>query len=94
MSSPTNIVVGVSASGTVKAAAYGQSEANASDLGFIKGGVNIEHEETSYAIRIDQSLAPIDKITTEENLKIKFPFRKPLWKISPLFWVQALYLPK
>ena len=72
MSSPTNIVVGVSASGTVKAAAYGQCEANASDLGFIKGGVSIEHEETSYALRVDQSLAPVDKITTEESLKIKF----------------------
>lgn len=72
MSSSTNIVVGVSASGTVKAAAYGQNESAASDLGFIKGGVSIEHEETSYPVMVDQSLAPVDKVTTEENLKIKF----------------------
>ena len=72
MSSSTNIVVGVSASGTVKAADYGAQESAATDLGFIKGGVSIEHEETSYDIKVDQVLAPIDKVTTDESLKIKF----------------------
>lgn len=72
MSSTTNIVVGVSATGAVKAAPYGEAEANAVDLGFIKGGIAIEHEETSYDIMVDQVLAPIDKVTTEERLKIKF----------------------
>ncbi len=72
MSSSTNIVVGVSASGTVKAGDYGAQESAATDLGFIKGGVSIEHEETSYDIKVDQVLAPIDKVTTDESLKIKF----------------------
>lgn len=72
MSSTTNIVVGVSASGTVKAGEYGAAESAARDLGFIKGGVSIEHEETAYDVKVDQVLAPIEKVTTEENLKIKF----------------------
>ena len=72
MSSTTNIVVGVSANGTVKAGEYGAAESAARDLGFIKGGVSIEHEETAYDVKVDQVLAPIEKVTTEESLKIKF----------------------
>lgn len=72
MSTSTNIVVGLAAAGTLKAAEYGQTEAQAADLGFIKGGINIEHEETSYEIKVDQVLGAVDKITTDEALKIKF----------------------
>lgn len=72
MSTPTNIVVGVASTGTLKAAAYGDAESLASDLGFIKGGITIEHEESSYDIKVDQVLSPVNKVTTEENLKIKF----------------------
>jgi len=72
MSSTTNIVVGLAATGTLKAAAYGAAESTAADLGFIKGGITIEHEETSYDIKVDQVLGTVDKITTDEGLKIKF----------------------
>ena len=72
MSTPTNIVVGISAEGSLKIAPYGTSESSATDLGFIKGGITIEHEESSYDIQVDQILAPIAKITTQEGLKIKF----------------------
>lgn len=72
MSTPTNIVVGVASTGTLKAAAYGNGETSAADLGFIKGGITIEHEESSYDIKVDQVLCPINKVTTEESLKIKF----------------------
>ena len=70
--STTNIVVGLAATGTLKAAAYGENETQAVDLGFIKGGINIEHEENSYEIKVDQVLGAIDKVTTDEALKIKF----------------------
>jgi hypothetical protein len=72
MSTPTNIIVGLNAQSTLKAGAYGTTEANATDLGFIKGGITIEHEESSYEVKVDQCLGIIDKITTAENLKIKF----------------------
>ena len=71
MSSPTNIVVGLAAEGTLKIATYGTAESGATDLGFIEGGITIEHEETSYDIKVDQVLASIAKVTTEESLKIK-----------------------
>ena len=72
MSSPSNIVVGLAAEGTLKIASYGTAESGATDLGFIKGGITIEHEETSYDIKVDQVLASIAKVTTEEALKVKF----------------------
>lgn len=72
MSTPTNIIVGLNAQSTLKAGDYGASEANSTDLGFIKGGITIEHEESSYEVKVDQCLGIIDKITTAENLKIKF----------------------
>ncbi|MDR0953641.1 MAG: hypothetical protein LBM71_05665 [Elusimicrobiota bacterium] len=70
--SSTNIVVGVAGTGALKAAAYGEPESNGRDLGFIKGGISIEHEESSYEIKVDQFLGAIDKITTDEAMKIKF----------------------
>ncbi|MBQ4493436.1 MAG: hypothetical protein II972_02395 [Elusimicrobiaceae bacterium] len=72
MSTPTNIIVGLNAQSTLKAGSYGTSEAQATDLGFIKGGITIEHEESSYEVKVDQCLGIIDKITTAESLKIKF----------------------
>ena len=72
MSTPTNIIVGLNAQSTLKAGAYGAAESQATDLGFIKGGISIEHEETAYEVKVDQCLGIIDKITTAESLKIKF----------------------
>ena len=72
MSTPTNIIVGLNAQSTLKAGAYGATEAQATDLGFIKGGITLEHEENSYEVKVDQCLGIIDKITTAESLKIKF----------------------
>lgn len=72
MSTPTNIIVGLNAQSTLKAGSYGTSEAQATDLGFIKGGITIEHEESAYEVKVDQCLGIIDKITTAESLKIKF----------------------
>lgn len=72
MSTPTNIIVGVNAQSTIKVGSYGTTEANATDLGFIKGGITIEHQETAYEVKVDQCLGLIDKITTAESLKIKF----------------------
>lgn len=72
MSTPTNIIVGLNAQSTLKAGTYGATEAQATDLGFIKGGITIEHEESSYEVKVDQCLGIIDKITTAESLKIKF----------------------
>lgn len=72
MSTPTNIIVGLNAQSTLKAGAYGATEAQSTDLGFIKGGITLEHEENSYEVKVDQCLGIIDKITTAESLKIKF----------------------
>jgi len=72
MSTSTNIVVGLAADGTLKAGDYGALESAAADLGFIKGGITIDHEETLYDIKVDQVLGAVDKVTTEESLKIKF----------------------
>lgn len=72
MSSPTNIVVGISAEGTLKIGSYGATEASSTDLGFLKGGISIEHEETSYDIKVDQVLGSVGKVTTDEALKVKF----------------------
>lgn len=72
MSTSTNIVVGLAGTGTLKIAAYNAAESTAKDLGFIKGGISIEHEETSYDIKVDQVIGVIDKYTTDEAMKIKF----------------------
>lgn len=72
MSTPTNVIVGLNAQSTLKAGAYGTTEANATDLGFIKGGITLEHQENAYEVKVDQCLGIIDKITTSESLKIKF----------------------
>ncbi len=71
MGTPKNIVIGMNHSSTVKIGDYNSQESAATDLGYIKGGVIIEHNETSYDIKVDQVLGIIDKVTTDESLKIK-----------------------
>ena len=41
MGTSTNIVLGLQSENTLKAGSYGASEADAADLGYIKGGVSI-----------------------------------------------------
>ncbi len=71
MGNATNIVVGLQSSGTLKIGDYGAAETAARDAGFIKGSIAIEHEQTSTDIRVDQALAPVDRVTTAESMKIK-----------------------
>lgn len=72
MGTATNIVVGLQNTNTVKIGDYGDDELTAIDAGYIKGGVNIEHNADHYDVKVDQILGVIDKITVDESMKIKF----------------------
>ncbi|MBT6715246.1 MAG: hypothetical protein HOB19_02125, partial [Elusimicrobiaceae bacterium] len=71
MALTTNIVVGLQSTNTMKIGNYGDNEATAIDVGLIKGGVHIEYEEAFHDVKIDQAIGSIDKITTDETLKVK-----------------------
>ncbi|NLO90841.1 MAG: hypothetical protein GX410_02445 [Elusimicrobia bacterium] len=71
MGTSTNIVLGLQAENTLKAGAYGAAESDAADLGFIKGGVSIEHSETHHEVKVDQALGAVDRVPTDESMKIK-----------------------
>lgn len=77
MGIPTNIVIGMAAENTLKVGAYGESEALARDAGFIKGGIAIEHSESAREIKVDQALGAIDKIVTDEDMKVKLSLAEP-----------------
>lgn len=71
MGTSTNIVLGLQSENTLKAGSYGASEADAADLGYIKGGVSIEHSETHHEVKVDQALGAVDRVPTDESMKIK-----------------------
>lgn len=71
MGNSQNIVVGLQSENTIKIAPYGQAEENARDLGFIKGGISVEHDETTHDVKVDQAIGAIDKVVTDEKMKIK-----------------------
>lgn len=77
MGTPTNIVIGMAAENTLKVGAYGESEAQARDAGFIKGGISIEHSEATREIKVDQALGAIDKVVTDEDMKVKLTLAEP-----------------
>ena len=66
-----NIVVGLQTENTIKITPYGDSQAQPKSLGLIKGGVNIEHDQSEQEIMVDQYLGPVEQITTSESMKIK-----------------------
>lgn len=72
MGTATNIVVGLQSTNTVKIGSYGDDEASSVDVGYIKGGIVIEHDAEHYDVKVDQVLGVIDKITVDESMKIKF----------------------
>lgn len=72
MGTSSNVVVGLQSTNTIKIGAYGAIEAAAVDVGFIKGGVTFEKDETQYEVKVDQVLATIRKVTTNVSLKFKF----------------------
>jgi len=72
MGTKANIVVGVQGTNTIKVGEYGENESAARDLGFIKGGVAIEKDETQLEIKVDQVLGTIGKVTTEISYKVTF----------------------
>ncbi|HUT85633.1 MAG TPA: hypothetical protein VMW66_02200 [Elusimicrobiales bacterium] len=71
MGTATNIVVGLQNTNTIKVGSYGDDELTAVDLGYIKGGIVIEHDSDHYDVKVDQVLGAVDKITVEESMKIK-----------------------
>ena len=66
----SNIVVGLQAANTLKVGNYGDLEAAAVDVGLIKGGVKIQHDETQYNVQVDQFIGTIAKKITDESLKV------------------------
>jgi len=70
MSDINNIVVGLQAANTLKVGAYGAVEGDAVEVGLIKGGIKIAHDETQYDVEVDQYIGPILKKITSEGLKI------------------------
>jgi len=77
MGTPTNIVIGMAAENTLKVGNYGESEAQARDAGFLKGGISIEHSEAAREIKVDQALGAIDKVVTDEDMKVKLTLAEP-----------------
>ncbi len=67
----TNIIVGLQSQNTILITPYGGAEESAVNLGLIKGGVSIEHNEELHEINVDQFLGPVDVITTAEGMTIK-----------------------
>lgn len=70
MSDINNIVVGLQAENTLKVGAYGAAEGSAVDVGLIKGGVKISHEETQYDVKVDQYIGTVKKAITDEGMKV------------------------
>ncbi|MDD2772987.1 MAG: hypothetical protein PHP45_04750 [Elusimicrobiales bacterium] len=67
-----NIVVGLQAENTLKIGDYGTLEAAALDIGFIKGGVQIQHSVDWYDVEVDQVLGIVDKVPKKEGIALKF----------------------
>jgi len=67
-----NIVVGLQAENTLKVGDYGTLEAAALDIGFIKGGVQIQHSVDWYDVEVDQVLGIVDKVPKKEGIALKF----------------------
>ena len=65
-----NIVVGLQADNTLKVGNYGDLEAAAVDVGLIKGGIKISHDETQYDVKVDQFIGTVKKAITDESMKI------------------------
>ena len=70
MGTKDNIVVGLQATNTLKIGNYGDNEASAVDVGYIAGGVKMEHGEEQYSVKVDQVIGTIKKYVTDETLKI------------------------
>jgi len=71
MGNTANIVVGMQNEGTLKIAAYGAAESLGVDAGYIKGGVAVSHDETRYAVKVDQAIGAVDMVPTDEKMTIK-----------------------
>jgi len=71
MGTTSNIVIGLQTTNTMKIGNYGDAEAAAVDVGFIKGGAEINHELEQYDIKVDQALGPVAVQATDENMTIK-----------------------
>ena len=68
----SNIIVGLQADSTLKIGDYGTLEPAALDIGFIKGGVQIQHSVDWYDVEVDQVLGIIDKVPKKEGITLKF----------------------
>jgi len=71
MATTTNIVIGMQSENTLKIGAYGAAETAATDAGLLKGGISIEHDETHHEVKVDQALGVVQRITTDESMKVK-----------------------
>ena len=65
-----NIVVGLQETNTLKVGAYGAVEGDAVDVGLIKGGIKVSHEETQYEVKVDQFIGTVKKFITDEGMKV------------------------
>jgi len=68
----SNIVVGLQAENTLKIGDYGALETAATEVGFIKGGIQIQHSVDWYDVEVDQVLGIIDKVPKKEEITLKF----------------------
>ena len=70
MGTVSNIVVGLQSTNTLKVGAYGAVEGDCVDVGFIKGGIKIEHEEEQYDVEVDQATGIVKSFIVKEGMKI------------------------
>jgi len=68
----SNIIVGVQSENTLKIGEYGGAETAATEVGFIKGGVQIQHAVDWHDVEVDQVLGIIDKVPKKESITLKF----------------------
>jgi len=66
-----NVIVGLQ-DGTIKVGEYGAAETAAVDVGYIKGGVQIQHSVDWVDIEVDQALGKIDMVPKKEEITLKF----------------------
>ncbi len=66
-----NVIVGLQ-DGTIKIGEYGAAETAAVDVGYLKGGVQIQHSVDWVDIEVDQSLGKIDMVPKKEEISLKF----------------------
>ena len=72
-----NIVLGLNAANTLKVGALDAVEGDAVDVGLIKGGIKIDHDESQYEVEVDQFIGTVKKFITKESMKVTLSIAEP-----------------